>query len=458
MAKIVILGAGLTGISAAYHLEQAGFYDYALFEKEDTIGGLCRSVQQDGFTFDFTGHLLHINNDYFRSLIESVVGLNNFEQIHRRSFIYSHKTYTNYPFQIHLKGLPSPVVAECIAGFIARKKNVRNPHSFREWVLKEFGPGFGTHFFFPYQKKIFAYSIDKLTASWTGRFVPATTLTQIIDGIMHDADQTPSVGYNAQFFYPKKGGIFYWVEKLAQQLLTPVRTHHCVKKVDLKNKIVRFSNGHSEPYDHLITTIPLDRFIDCLQEMPSTTFAHARPHLLCNSVINFNLGIRRPDMTDKHWIYFPETEFPFYRLGFPHNFTANAAPPGHSSLYGECSFLKRSGKWQQEILQRALAHTKKLLKLDQTDIMMEKIITIPHAYVIYDAWRDRHLPDLLNRLKEYNIHSVGRYGQWKYSSMQEAVLDGKTIAQTLTIMPARSTLFYQPTPRTTENTPLESSA
>ena len=65
MAKIVIAGAGLTGLSTAYHLEKNKFDDFEIYEKENEVGGLCRSVKQDGFTFDYTGHLLHINDIYF---------------------------------------------------------------------------------------------------------------------------------------------------------------------------------------------------------------------------------------------------------------------------------------------------------------------------------------------------------------------------------------------------------
>ncbi len=122
MAKIVIIGAGLTGLSTAYHFEKKGFSDFSIFEKESEIGGLCRSVQQDGFTFDYTGHLLHTSDTYFRKIIEELVGIENLHTITRRSFIYSHDTFTPYPFQINLQGLPTKVIAECIEGFIKRKK------------------------------------------------------------------------------------------------------------------------------------------------------------------------------------------------------------------------------------------------------------------------------------------------------------------------------------------------
>ncbi len=97
MTRVVIIGAGLTGLSTAYHLEQLGFFDYVIFEKEPEIGGLCRSVTNNGFTFDYTGHLLHINDPYVKILIEKLVGFHNFNYIPRESFIYSQNVFTKYP-------------------------------------------------------------------------------------------------------------------------------------------------------------------------------------------------------------------------------------------------------------------------------------------------------------------------------------------------------------------------
>ncbi len=442
MAKIVVIGAGLTGISTAYHLEQKGFYDYKVFEKESNIGGLCRSVEQDGFTFDFTGHLLHTSDPYFRSLIEDVVGLENMHAIQRRSFVYSQHTFTPFPYQINLHGLPTQTIAECIEGFITRPKSSAAPKTFYQWVLQNFGAGFGKHFFFTYQKKIFAYDVRKITASWTGRFVPSTSLEQIIDGVIGNiADQ--QIGYNSQFLYPKQGGIITWVATLADQLLNPVYTNFCVDSIDVAEKIVHFTNGHAEAYDHLITTMPLDRLLGLIKEPSSTSMHKAADKLLCNSVVNFNLGVARENLSDKHWIYFPEEKYPFYRIGFPHNFAPAMAPQGCSSLYGEFAHIKKSGKVVDEQLKTSLATTKKLLNISEREILTERVIHIPHAYVIYDFWREKELPKLHKKLNEYQIFSIGRYGEWKYSSMQEAVLDGKKIAEQLLFIPATTTSFVE---------------
>ena len=430
MAKIVIIGAGLTGISAAYHLEQAGYDDYELLEQEDSIGGLCRSMQQDGFIFDYTGHLLHLSNPYARSLINSVFPEENFEHIVRRSAIYSHNTYTRYPFQINLHGLPPEVIVDCIESFVNRPQAAAGTpvQSFREWVLTNFGDGLGRHFFFPYQQKIFDIPLDELSASWTGRFVPSTSLGDLLRGAL--GVTTEEVGYNAAFFYPKAGGIIQWVQALYDQLRKPARTNHKVVAIDGKSKTIRCDNGYETSFDHIISTMPLDLLIDRLQEKSNTELYRARPHLRCASVTNLNFGIKRPKVIDSHWVYYPETQFPFYRLGFPTNLTSSMAPAGHSSLSGECSHLYRTDEEIKNLTTKSRDSIFQLFKIDVTEIASTKIITIPHAYVIFDAWRDTHLAKTLEQLEsDYHINSTGRYGAWKYASMQEALLDGKDAAE-----------------------------
>ena len=428
MARVVIIGAGLTGISTAYHLEQNGFFDYELYEKERTVGGLCRSTQHDGFTFDFTGHLLHASDPYFYGLIKSIVGLENMNVIDRRSFIFSHDTYTKYPFQINLFGLPPDIIVECITGFIKRTKNP-TPHNFKEWVQSHFGEGFGKHFFYPYQEKIFAHPIEKITASWTGRFVPATSLEQVLYGSL--SDHKDAVGYNARFLYPKKGGIQQWVHKLADNITKPINTNCCVESIDIAHKTVSFSNGHHEPYEMLINTMPLDRLLSLVHEPASLSVTTALAYLKCNKVVNFNLGVNRPNLSKKHWIYFPEQKYPFYRLGFWHNFSEHMAPADHSALYGEFAYMQQSKEWVHQQLSESIKEVKRLFSISDQEIVTEKVFHIEHAYVTYDHWREEHLASLLKRLEEQSISSIGRYGAWKYSSMQEAVLDGKEAAENI---------------------------
>jgi protoporphyrinogen oxidase len=430
MARVVIIGAGLTGLSTAYHLDQLGFSDYKIFEKERSVGGLCRSVEQEGFTFDYTGHLLHSSDPYFSNFLKEVVGLQSFNTIDRRSFIYSHDTYTHYPFQSNLHGLPIEVITECIEGFILRPQKQKANESFYDWVLRKFGPGILKQFFLPYQQKITAYDMKKISATWTDRFVPETTLQELIQGSI--APKKSSAGYNAQFLYPKNGGIQYWINKLADKIKQPIKTNYCVESVDTKNKVITFTNGDFEKYETLVTTMPLNTLLGMTKEPASSSLKKTSSKLLCNSVANFNLGVQSTDVSDKHWIYLPESKFPHYRMGFYHNFAPSMAPAGCSSLYGEYAYLNKTHDQVKSTVRDAIKATRDLLNISEAQVVTERTMHISHAYVIFDFWREKNLPQLHSKLEFQSVYSIGRYGAWKYSSMQEAVLDGKTMAEKVT--------------------------
>src|SRR5206468_2559312 len=108
-----VLGAGPTGLSAAYHLGEGSL----LLEQNETVGGWCRSIHDNGFTFDFAGHIMFSNDPYVHHLYRKLLG----ENVHwqdREAWIYSKDVYTRYPFQGALYGLPPQVLKECIVGAI----------------------------------------------------------------------------------------------------------------------------------------------------------------------------------------------------------------------------------------------------------------------------------------------------------------------------------------------------
>ncbi len=450
MANVVILGAGLTGLSAAYHFEQAGFTDFEIFEMNEEAGGLLRSFMIDGFTFDYTGHLLHINDEYFASFINTITSLDAFIKVTRNTAIYSHDRFTDYPFQMNLFGLPYDVIYECIEGYVNRRAGLRTPKNFYEWVLKYFGAGMGKHFFFPYNSKILAYDMRKVLPSWTGRFVPKTNLEAVLKGAFEQKD-TSNIGYNSQFFYPKTGGIQHLIKSLERATKAKPRLHHKVVEIDVKSKTITFANGATTRYESIISTLPLNELLTMVKGSSHRSYGAAAEKLLCNSVVNFNLGFNRPKLTDRHWTYYPEKQYPFYRMGFWHNINPTSVKPGHTAIYGELSYLGKntSKAARTTLVESAVAKALTVLGISEQEVVVRKDLHLTYAYVIYDAWREKHLENLLKNLAHDGILSTGRYGGWKYSSMQEAVIDGKIASENLLPKFFGAQTIKQQTPPTT---------
>lgn len=433
MPRTLIIGAGLTGLSAAYHLIQSGDTDWLVAEKENTAGGLLRSARVHGFTFDHTGHFLHLNDDYFRQFLATVADMDDLDRIARKSAIFSDGVTTPYPYQMNLYGRSKEVIEACINGYRSRPQGSAAPHTFLQWATKHFGAGITTHFFAPFQRKILSYDLRKIEPSWTGRFVPKTNLEAMIAGSL----QPPKpfkVGYNSQLYYPKIGGIDYLINRLQGQLPAQIQTGYDVARINVRDKVVTFTNGATEVYENLITTMPLNLLLSRLTHCSRSSLPQQARHLKCNSVLNINLGIAREDLGDNHWLYVPDTSYSCYRVGFWHNVCKNMVPAQHSALYAECSYLpeRTSAAAVQRLRARCFADVKKLLKLGNEEIVVEHDLHLQHAYVLYDHWRKKNIKKILRSLEAYGIHSTGRFGGWKYSSMQEAVLDGREASERLT--------------------------
>jgi len=422
---IVVLGAGIAGLSAAFHLKGK---EYEIFEKEKEVGGLCRSVIEDGFTFDYTGHLLHLSQPYTQKLLDDL--LPDLLIRHRRnSAIYIQGTYVPFPFQANLWALPKELNKECLIEFIrASCGEVRGGDDFLSWIYQAFGSGIAEHFMIPYNEKLWRVPLDEISLEWVERFVPCPTLEEVIDGAL--GVNLKGFGYNQEFLYPRRGGI----QVLPQAFLPEIKEVHLgkeAKSIDIEKRVVQFHDGNETSYSTLISSLPLNDLLQRLGPLPKE-IKDAQIRLRYVSVLNLNLGVRREGVSDYHWVYYPEPAYPFYRVGFLGNLSPHMAPQGTSSLSVEISYLPTKPPALEEVREATLAALIACGVLRNDDeILAENAIWINHAYVIYDHFRSRHLPQIIEFLRSHYIYPVGRYGRWEYTAMEEAILQGKAVAEGL---------------------------
>lgn len=427
--KIIVAGAGIAGLSAAWHLQKKGVA-CRVFEKEDEVGGLCRSKKVRDFIFDRSGHLLHFKSRYTLHFVRHLLG-NNLVRHARSAWIYSFGRYTRYPFQSNLFGFPSQVKKECLKGFLHAQKHDRAKGSrdFSQWLHQTFGAGMVRYFFRPYNTKFWTVPPGELTCEWLDGMVPVPSLSEVIEGAKKDS--TRRLGYNASFWYPRKGGIDQLPRALAGRIKN-IQTGKRISRIDLDRKEIEMSSGEKEMFDVLISTIPLPEMSRLVRGLPKEVRA-ALNKLRWNSILNLNLGMNsKGDASKRHWTYFPHRELCFFRVGFPHNFSSGITPAGKGSLYAEVSYSDRKPIQRRKVISRILHDLKKIRLLPRNGkICARDINDIPYGYPIYDRRYKTAREKVLKFLNQNNIVPCGRYGSWKYMSMEDAILDGKRAAESI---------------------------
>jgi protoporphyrinogen oxidase len=382
----------------------------------------------DGFTFDYTGHLLHLSQSYTQKLLDRLLP-DKLIRHQRRSAIYFKGSYVPFPFQANLWALPKEIAKECLIEFIrAFCGETQKGKDFLSWVYQAFGSGIAKHFMIPYNEKLWRIPLDEISLEWVERFIPCPTLEEVIDGAL--GVNLKGFGYNQEFLYPLRGGI----QVLSQAFLSKVKEVHLAKAaecIDIKKKVVRFQDGSEVAYDTVISSLSLDELLHCIKPLPDG-MKDLQGHLRYISVLNINIGVGREDISEYHWVYFPEPFYPFYRVGFLSNLSPHMAPKGTSALAVEISYLPSAAPSLEEVREQTIASLIACGILRGDDVILaEKTIPIKHAYVIYDRFRSQHLEPIIQFLRSLHIYPIGRYGLWEYTTMEEAILQGKEVAEAL---------------------------
>jgi UDP-galactopyranose mutase len=425
----LILGGGPAGLSTAYHLND----EYLLLEKAERVGGLCKSIEENGFLFDYAGHIVFTTEPYVKDTLYPMLLGDNLHWQHREAWIYSKQVYTRYPFQAATFGLPVDVVKECVLGAVEARygDGGDGAANFRDFILSTWGRGIAKHFMVPYNQKLWTVPLEEMSHTWLAGRVPLPDLSEILEGALRP--QPKAMGPNALFGYPLRGGF----EALATgwlRYLDPdrIKLNVRVDAIDPVRKAVTLDTGAQIGYEHLIVTAPLPVIVDLLTAAPAHVRTAARG-LRSVSLRCVNVGIDRPAMTEKHWIYYPEDTV-FHRLFIQSNASPFCTPPDCSSFTAEITYsphkpLPCDGT---ALIERVIEDAQRVGMLRPDDrILMANQVDLPFAYVVPDVHKDNNVSIIRSWLATQNIHLAGRFAEWAYYNSDHAMLAGKRVSDQL---------------------------
>lgn len=436
MSKILILGAGPCGLGAAYHLNRRGYANWEVFERSPHIGGLSASFVDDkGFTWDVGGHVLFSHYDYFDKAVSEVLG-DRYYKHQRESWVRILQTWVPYPFQNNVRYLPEDALRECVEGLQNLQGNPGQARNFREWMDMVFGIGIVKYFMEPYNRKVWGTPLQLMSKDWIAERVSVVDLTRILRNISEQGDDL-GWGPNNAFLFPKHGGTGEIYEGIAKPLREKIQVNHEMQSVDLESRQVTFSNGRVESYDILINTSPLDLLVKSSAGVPDAVRAAAED-LVHNGGLIVGLGFEGKRDDSKCWMYFPESNSPFYRVTNFHTYSRFNVPDGaaeqYFSLMCETTYstyrLQDNTAIVDETVQ-GLQNCGMITQDEQQQILSRYLIDIPYSYPVPTLQRDKALHIIQSFLESKAVYSRGRFGAWKYEvgNMDHSFMQGVEVVE-----------------------------
>lgn len=444
--KVLILGAGVTGLGAAWRLAETGESDWQILEADDHVGGLSASFRDEkGFFWDVGGHVLFSHYPAFDAALEKFLS-DAWVKHRRRAWVFMDGRFIPYPLQQHVEDLPEPQRGRCIEGL--RRARQCEPaggkiENFAEYLLANFGEGLCEAFLFPYNRKCWACEPSELSADWVGERVAPP---------VESGRRVAAWGPNAEFRFPLSGGTgAIWNACAAKLDASRIRLRTRATRIDASSRTVFCADGTSVHYEWLVSTIPLNELVRLAGE-PHDLACDAKA-LVHTSTHVAGLGFAGPppeSLAGKSWMYFPQADVPCYRVTVFSNYSPNNVPAGGAfwSLLCETSESPRRPLGDADLPRLTL---ESLVSCGLLDREVEKRLCSTwryrseYGYPVPAIPRDAILSKVQPRLEAMNILSRGRFGGWKYEvgNMDHSFMQGVEAADRICTGRSETTYIHR---------------
>lgn len=403
--------------------------DWTLVDSAPHSGGLAGSVvDPQGFTWDLGGHVIFSHYAYFSRLLDALLPPSEWNQLEREAWVWMRDRFVPYPFQQNIHRLPEEDVTKCVNGILDMERakgaaGASKPAHFGDWLQQSFGAGLCEIFMTPYNRKVWAYDPSKMNVEWMGERVATIDAKRILANVVHKRDEL-GWGPNNTFRFPMNGGTGAIWKALYNALpAEKFRFNKKVVGVDAAAKVVSFADGTQIAYTHLISSMPMDCLLRATSNLAghsSESLSHAASQFRYSSshIIGFGMEGEPPaELRTKCWLYFPESNCPFYRATVFSNYSPNVvAKPGQQwSLMLEVSESADKPVDLQRIVAEAEQGARNCRLIpDDAKIVSRWNTRLEYGYPTPFVGRDALCQPLFTALESQSIYSRGRFGSWKY--------------------------------------------
>ena len=427
MRQVTILGAGISGLSASYHV---GHERSAIYEAKTYHGGHIRSVTRDGFTWDEGPHVSFNANEYVRTLFAESVG-GEFEEVTPVVSNYYQGHWIDHPAQSNLYQVPEPLRTQCLESFleVRARGEQKKPVNYQEWIDQAFGPVFASTFPAAYTRKYWTTEPVNLTTDWIGARVFYPAVEDVKGGFSGPLGRSTYWVNKAR--YPSRGGFGAYAEVFAKG--ARIQYSKALEWISFGKRMVGFSDGALERYDDLVSTLPLPVLIGCSDDAPPDVRA-AAAKLRASNLYLVEVAARHRSVRKDPWLYVYDEDKLSTRVTIMENFSPHNAPPDSTALLVEVygSAYRPLPADRGEVARRVQQELLEMGLLESLDAVTSvRLRFVPWGQVIYDHNRQPAL-DVVNAfLDRVGVVRAGRYAEWGYLMTDNCVLSGRRAGERL---------------------------
>lgn len=457
--KYLILGAGISGLSASYHLGHERCY---ILEKSSKPYGHCSSEFLDGYVWDEGPHVLFTNDSYVSDLLTNGIE-NKFQETKAKIGNYFYGNWIDHPAQVNLYQVPEPLRSECLESFLDSFDNFSassfSGDSYENWLSDAFGKKFAGEFSGRYTRKYWTVSASELSTKWLKERIYRPNKMEVEKGADGPLDE--SRHYITTIKYPTEGGFECFFGAISEGANIDFNSE--VASINLSNQYVMLEDGRQFWFDKLVSTIPLPTFVYLCEEATSDV-KEAADRLVCTELVLVNIEVPEIVSRPESWFYVYDDNMYSTRVCMTESLSKFNTPDGCSGIQVEVYFSKYKPlnitleEIAEEVIQELIVMKILDKKYMDDNLSYDKKLKyhtkyIPWANVVFDLHREVQLNNIFSWLTEYGlireqsdldsvsdwdkpekmplgtISFAGRFAEWKYYWSDDCILRGRELGR-----------------------------
>lgn len=431
-----ILGGGLSAISLAYFLQKNENIDEIhILEKDDKLGGICRTYIKDGIEYDVGPHIIFSKDKEILDLMNNLLGENN--EKHRRSNRILHKRrFVQYPFENDLSKLPQEDIDYCVNGFLHNPYENYDAKNMLQFFLKTFGEGITNTYLRPYNEKIWKFDPSFMDTQMVERIpkppkedIIRSAKGETIDGYLHQL----------YFTYPKQGGTEALIKAFIAKLSDKVKIHVNNKVLKAKKQGDKFIVTTPEKEyvsDKIVSTMPANEFCHIYEDARKPVeILETADNLRYNSIAICIVNVSKDYAGDNYAFMVADKNVKFHRISKLDFMGENYHKEGTATYMAEITYRKNDlndKATDEELTQKVIEGLETIGFIDsKSDVNFTDLKRFEYAYVIYDLKHRQNMDAIKDYFANQGVYLNGRFGSFEYLNMDAIIRQSYKLAESL---------------------------